>query len=441
MGMEIGGLTGVRAANGRLSPAQAHSIIRQRLERLAVLQTLEEKDVHHLAQQLHLQTYNPGELILPRGARADCLGLLVQGQVAVQAGQRRDARTEAILLPGSTFGEAMLMQGRPSTVTLQAVARCEIWFLHRADLQARIDERRGEQRKVIRRRMASWGGLLAAVCLVAILALSLPATRQALALAPMGVAEWCNRQQHESCAWRAWTLAARLAPANANPLLGLGNLYFERGEIGAAEQAFEAAKALSAESAEVYNNLGLIYAQQGEQEQAIAAFQEALELQPGTAAIEQNLALSLQALGRHDEALAHYQAALALGEPTASTLANLAIAYYDAGQMDKAAETAKEALRRDDRLAAAYAVLGAIDLEGRRPEEALPNLKRATEMDNGYSQAYFYLGLAYKSLNNPSEAIRAFERALATATDETTRVRIRRHLNELYQVESSDSSP
>jgi tetratricopeptide (TPR) repeat protein len=434
-------LTGDQVTNARLSPAEAHRIIRQRLERLLVPRDLHSDDVHRLVQQLHLHTYNPGEIVLPLGAHGDCLGLLVQGQVAVRAGDRRLARTEVVLLPGSTFGEAMLTRGRANSATLQALTRCEIWFLRRADMQALSSERRARRRAAALRRVKLWGSVLAAACLAAILALSLPAVRRAVALVPMGLGYWCDQRSRESCAEQAWTLAASLAPGDANPLLALGNLYFEQGKVGAAERAFEEARSLAPESAEAYNNLGLIYAQQGEHEQAVSVFQKALELQPGTAAVEQNLAQSLQALHLYGEALSHYQTALALGEPRASTLVNMAVAYYEAGQPDKSVEAAREALRRDENLAPAYAVIGAVTLESGQPEEALPDLQRAAALDSGYSQAYFYLGLAYKSMGQSAEAIVAFEQALSTAGDEATRVRIRRHLNELYEEESQSQIP
>jgi tetratricopeptide (TPR) repeat protein len=81
----------------------------------------------------------------------------------------------------------------------------------------------------------------------------------------------------------------------------------------------------------------------------------------------------------------------------------------------------------------AYALLGAMALESRQPGKALPNLNRAIALDAGYVQAHFYLGLAYKAMGQPVEAIVAFEEALINARDEVTRVRIRRHLGELYE--------
>jgi tetratricopeptide (TPR) repeat protein len=85
--------------------------------------------------------------------------------------------------------------------------------------------------------------------------------------------------------------------------------------------------------------------------------------------------------------------------------------------------------------------LGAVALEERQPREALTDLNRAIALDAGYERAYFYLGLAYKSLDRPDEAIAAFERALVGADDEVMRVRIRRHLNELYEAQKQSGTP
>ncbi len=430
---------GQRMGN-RLSPAEAHDVLRHELEQLAEPWGLGPSDAHRLTQQMHLHSYNPGEIILPQGAHADCLGLIVQGQVAVRSG-RRGVHTVVILLPGSTFGEAMLTEGRPSHDTLQALTRCEIWFLRGADFRALIDERHAERRVGTLLRWVGLGAALLLVLLAAILVLSLPSARRLAALVPMVVGQWCQQQDLERCAEPAWTMAANLAPDDANPLVALGTLHFERGELGQAGQLFEEARALAPDSPEVYNNLGLIYARQGDHERAIGAFQEALKLEPGSASVEHNLGVSLQALHAYEEAVLHYRAALALGEPRASTLVNMATVYYEMGQLDRAVDAAQQALLQDEELAPAYVVLGAVALQLQQPEEALSHLYRAIGLDGSYGQAYFYLGLAHKALDQPAEAISAFEQALATASDGGMRDRIRRHLNELYQLEGQDRSP
>ncbi len=67
-------------STARLSPTQAGRLIGRRLERALAGEPLAPADVQRLALR---HTYQPGQVILPRRARADCLGLVVAGQVAV----------------------------------------------------------------------------------------------------------------------------------------------------------------------------------------------------------------------------------------------------------------------------------------------------------------------------------------------------------------------
>lgn len=426
----IGDLTGAR-----LGPAETHDIVRRRLARMTSRWGLEPSDTYGLARQMRTYTYTPDEVIVPRGTRADCLGLVIRGQVAVHVGQRGATRQAAVLLPGSTFGEMMLYEGRPSSATLKALTECEIRFLRRADLQSLRDERQKERQIASLWKVVRVSAVLLAALVVIVVALSQPAGRQALAVVPMGIGQWCDDRGHEYCAWSAWRATASLTPTDPNSHLALGAFHFRRGAMAEAEQAFEQAQALAPDLPETYNNLGLIYARQGLHEQAIDAFQRALELEPGIAATEHNLALSLQATQNYDGAIEHYRAALALGEPQSSTLLNMAIAYYEAQQPDKAEEMAKQALAMDPNLAPAHTLLGVVALEARQAEKALPHLHHAISVDAGYGPAHFFLGLAYKSLGQPAEAVTSFEQALVNASDEVTRVRIRRHLGELYEAQ------
>ncbi len=417
-------------STGRLSPTQAGRLISQRLETTLADEPLPLADVERLALR---NTYEPGQVILPRRAHADCLGLVVAGQVAVYGRTLPARRPDAILRQGDTFGEAMLARSQPNDALLQALTPCEVWFLRRADLMSGLDlattgqpsRRAGAVRRLT---LPLTAGLAVVLCLVA---LALPAARKVVAVGPMAIGQWCQQGDKAGCAHAAWTLAAGLAPADANPRLALGNLYYRQGDLAAAEQSFQSALTLAPDVPEAYNNLGVLYAHQGAYDRAVAAFGKALELEPGNAVTEYNLAFSLQALDRNDEALAHYQTAQALGDRQASTPANMAIAYYETGQMAQAAEAARQALAAGEKQASAYAVLGAVALAEQQPETALPPLYHALILDAGYSPAYFFLGLAYKTLNRPVEAMAAFEQALNTAPDEATRVQIRRHLAEL----------
>lgn len=428
-------------ANARLSPAESHDIIRQRLGRMAGRWDLQAADIHRLMGRMQTVTYAPGEIILPQGVRGDCLGLVVRGQVAVRVGDRGTSRLVVILLPGSTFGEMMLAEGHASNATLQAIARCEIRYLRRVDLDVLRGERRTSRQAAKLWRLVQASALLLLAVLLLVLALSLPASREALAMVPMSIGQWCSEQDAATCTHRAWQVAANLAPGDPNPYLALGSFYYTRGDADAAVQAFETVLNLAPNLPEAHNNLGLIYAQQGKHDQAISSFQQALELEPGIATVEYNLGTSLQATHNYTEALAHYQTSLALDGPQINTLLNMAIAYYETGRLQAAESTANEALRMAPDSATAYTVLGATALEAEQPELAISRLQRAVDLDGGYGQAYFYMGLAYKSLDQAAQAIAAFEEALVHARDEVTRTRIRRHLGELYALQERGRYP
>ncbi len=416
----------------RLSPADAHQILRQHLEQLAGPWGLTPADAHRLGRQVQAQTYTPNEVILPKGVRAECFGLIVRGQVAVQVTHRSQARAVAVLLPGSTFGAAMLGEGRTSASVLQSLSRSEVWFLRRADLEKLAQQREAQKRSHQTRRVGMWGVGVVLIWLAILALLSQPVGRQAVAILPMSVGQLCQLHGYTTCAEQSWVVASALSPADERPLVALGALYLEREQLGPAEQWLEKALALNPENPETLNNLGLLYAHQGNHKRALATFHEALELEPGVQATVNNLAHSLHELEAYQEALDQYQLAQSLGAPQASIWANMAVAYFESAQPTRAVEAARRALADDETQAAAHTVLGAVALIEDHPKEALSHLLRAVASDARPGEAYFFLGLAYKSLDQPFKAISSFEAALASAEDEVTRVRIRQHLYELY---------
>ena len=424
----------------RLGPASAHDMVRRQLERLSLRPNPRSPAASYQAYPTVINTYAPGETILPARARADGLGLVVRGSVAVHPNSRWDSRPSVVLRPGQTFGQARLVQGRPSDAAVQALTRSEVWFLRRPR-----PEGFSAERPVRRPATPVWqrllGVLLLAAALLAVLTFCWSPIQGASSLVFMGLGQWCSQLGHDPCAERAWTAAAALDPTDANPPLALGTLYSIRGELTAAEASFKQAQDLLPGSPEVLNNLGFLYAERGEHEQALSVLRQALELEPGNAVIEHNLGRSLQAFGAHDEALHHYTSSLALGGPRASTLANMAIAYYETGQPAEAAEAASEAVRYDDALAPAHAVLGAVALESDQPEEAVLHLHRALSLDPGYGPAHLSLGLAYRALGQDDEAAAAFHQALRFADDEEMRLRVRHLLDELQDQQGTVTNP
>jgi len=424
-------------ANTKLSPVEAHEILRRHVERLV---SREDSGPKRQAWRVRAQTYAPGEPVLRADARVSGLALVVQGQLAVYAGRRHTIRPLVVLTPGQTFGQAAPALC-PADATLKALTHCEIWFLDPATGQGLADP--GPSGDQTARRTSRWArlGLVLLIVLATALVLAVPSGRAATAVLPMGLGDWCHRQAHDWCAEQAWKGAASLAPADASPLLALGMLYAQRGKMEAAERAFEEARELIPSSPEAQNNLGVLYYRRGEYGRAVDAFQQALLAEPGNATTEQNLGDSLLANHAYDEALGHYRSAISLEEPTAGTLANMAIAYFQTGRLLDAGEAAHNALRLQPELAPAYTVLGAVALDSQQPEEALTLLRRAQELGPDSGQVDYYLGRTYLDLGQAVEAESSFEGALAVTGDDRVRDQIDRYLATIADIINRTSRP
>jgi ABC-type dipeptide/oligopeptide/nickel transport system permease component len=129
--------TGLGVPLGRV---QARDIICRRLDQLTGHTVLSETEIRRLTHSLSSRRYTAGDIILRKGIRGDFLAVVTEGQVAVESfATDRHPPSEGgdslamLLLPGRTFGEAMLLDGRPSDSTVRAVTNAEIYVLRRAD--------------------------------------------------------------------------------------------------------------------------------------------------------------------------------------------------------------------------------------------------------------------------------------------------------------------
>jgi tetratricopeptide (TPR) repeat protein len=398
---------------------------------------LSEIDVARLSRRLTARHYFADEVILMGGVRGDCLGLVTSGQVAVYSSPSSRRSPSEFLLPGSTFGEAMLTDGRLSGSTLCAVTDVEVLFLRRADFLAVAGRRQSRPTGAVGR-WRRWLAAMALVFLVVGMLLALAPMRRAAALVPYSAGLWLGQHGHTDWAEAMWTLTQCLTPDWAAPHLSLGNLYFRQGQLDQAQAELEQALALVPDLAEAYNSLGLLYAARGDQATAIEAFRRVLALEPGQATAEGNLAFSLQLAGQRDEALRHYTLARSLGASLPLPLTSEAIAHYEVGDLAAAEFAARRALDLDETFAPAHTVLGAVHLARQRPQAAELPLKKAIHLDPAYGPAHFYLGLTYRLLDRPSLAYAAFDCVVSLNHDPLARREAHRHLSELYDQYGTD---
>lgn len=414
-----------------LGPALVHHILYQHLAQLQERVLLVDGDIVSLIDRLEIQNYEAGDLILPQGSRADCMGLVTQGQVGVYDPAADRNRLTAVLLPGGVFGESMLVEGAPSSHTYRALTDAQAGFLRRQDL---LDVA-GQRWRRLSVRVGRWARRLAAgATLLIVLGIlwALPGARRAFALLPYSAGLWLGKQGCSGGASFVLSLAQKAATDWPAPHLARGNLYLASGRLREAETALQRALALNPKAAEAWNSMGLIHASRGDHRAATRSFQRALETDPGQSTVIANLGCSLQFEGKVEAALRQYALARSIGETEPAMLVNEAMAHYASADLPAAQETAQRALELDASLAPAYTLLAGVRLAEGQWLDAHLFLERALDLDAAYAPAHFLSGLLAKSQSLQQPAIDAFQRVLMSTRDPKTLEQARLHLAELY---------
>ncbi|HSD29858.1 MAG TPA: tetratricopeptide repeat protein [Vicinamibacteria bacterium] len=109
-----------------------------------------------------------------------------------------------------------------------------------------------------------------------------PRRHAALAAALSGVGRFDAALKHLE-------LALKLDPGFAPALVGMGDVFWERGDPRRAAAAYARALALDPGSADAHNKMGVALAVLGDQEGAVAQFSAALRILPTSAEIASNL--------------------------------------------------------------------------------------------------------------------------------------------------------
>ena len=93
----------------------------------------------------------------------------------------------------------------------------------------------------------------------------------------------------------------------AETAFNLGNVLYGLGRRGEARQRFLQAVEIEADYLEAWNNLGNVHAELGDHDRSVDAYRRALELEPGYADAHYNLAEALHSLGRIREAREYWR--------------------------------------------------------------------------------------------------------------------------------------
>jgi tetratricopeptide (TPR) repeat protein len=175
----------------------------------------------------------------------------------------------------------------------------------------------------------------------------------------------------------AEVLAETLRRFPRNPELAglLGELAFERGDLGAAESSFRQVLRWDADDVEARIYLGTILADTKREAEAVEHLERAVALAP-------------------ENFLPHY---------------SLGALHAAAGRGEEARDHLRRALEREE-LPQAYFLLGMVELDAGRSGAAVAAFERAVELDDEFEDAIYYLGLAYLERRWRRKALECFRR-------------------------------
>ena len=178
--------------------------------------------------------------------------------------------------------------------------------------------------------------------------------------------------------------------------------------------------------------LGNIYFETGNYDGAIRMYQDALKIVPENARLLYNMASALYKKGDDFTAAEYYKRAAGIdriGEVALKSYIRLGVIYIAQGVYDRAEEFLRQALAIRPNDATAHYNLGIAYLRQNKNEEALQELSRAEEAGGTDTAMLERLGDAYFSINNLDRSMTVYQRILALSD---RNVRILSRIGEIY---------
>ncbi len=220
-----------------------------------------------------------------------------------------------------------------------------------------------------------------------------------------------------------------------------GNVYFNRGEMEMAIQAYNSALQLDPSFGRPYSNLALAYLTQGQYAEAILLYEKSLQLLNS----DKDKAVSWNGLGNiyrcindYENAVAAYQKAAQLDPETAGmrdgtnnpqvdqsmnrsqTWNDLGEAFFKSGTYDKATNAFYKAIEIGPNSGWPYANLARIFVSQAQFEKAIALCQKSIQLlkdDKDKAVVWNLLGNAYRKLNDYDNAVKAYQKAVMLADD------------------------
>jgi tetratricopeptide (TPR) repeat protein len=214
-----------------------------------------------------------------------------------------------------------------------------------------------------------------------------------------------------------WENAARKTEGNYLAFWRLGEVERERGDLAAAERAFERSLEIRDDLPDVHGALGGVRLELGEPERALPPLERAHEMRPRDPQHALNLAGARIAAGELDSAQALLEDLARRGEDGAELQFDLGLLAQARGDARDAERRYRAALDHDPRHGSAWNNLGEVRLAVGDAAGAVEAFERLVELEPSGAGARYNLGCAYDALGDRARAREAYRHALELDPD------------------------
>jgi tetratricopeptide (TPR) repeat protein len=203
--------------------------------------------------------------------------------------------------------------------------------------------------------------------------------------------------------------------------LTYGFVYFQRGYLVQAEEAFRLALRDDPESAEAHYGLGSVHLKTQRLDDARQSFESALKLQPHYpdtwSNAWNNLGVIAMQTGRSEDAVGNFQAAVRENPKNLLALNNLGNAYRQQGRWPEAREALGRALQLNPDDAEANYGMGMVFARLNDTQRAYEYLQKTLALQPDNPEALNNLGILYLRTGRLNEGIDSFKECIRVAPD------------------------
>lgn len=220
--------------------------------------------------------------------------------------------------------------------------------------------------------------------------------------------------------------AVKLKPNDAF-YCSLGNVCFDKGDLGQAIEAYKNAIQLNGNNLEAFNNLGMIFTQQNMFNEAIMCYHKAIEIAPQIPEIYNNLGTVYFNSKKTDEAIKCHHRAIELKPDYVEAYFNLGNDFKpdqnnyqstkNVENIDKAIFCYQKVLELSPNFTDAYVNLGLMYYLKGQTQQELQCYELALKTKPNSPEILNSIGTIYKDANNPQKAIEYLQKAISINPD------------------------